>query len=434
MPQHKQRTALKTHPPNEPYRILIVNTHSVLNSGDAGIVSAQIQWLKRERADVKITLTSRTPETDSAFYHTLGADVIAPPTPSPSLYDNVAVKFTKCITHFLNPAKQLVFLKNVRRSDLIISSGGGYFWSHRSIFPGMMFFQNIVPLLTARLFRKRIIMFPQSFGPIFNRFGRFLLKIALQAPSMEKIFIRENRSMDFLNSLKLKEHTREKIEICPDMAFLLEAPESPSKDNVHRNAHRPCLAVSVRSWNPPKPKHAHNKHFRQSDNLESIERICVGFVETHGGELLVFPQSRGPGQFENDRIPARKLMDRLQKKLPSDRLHYINLEETAPPADVIQIISRADCVLTVRFHSAIFALIQGIPILAVAYQPKSPGIMQQFNLESFCFDINNLESTEAEKRLEEIISNREDLEKMIIKQLQAIRREINHRLHGSRIF
>ena len=60
---------------NKIARIIILNTHSTLNSGDLAIVLAQIQYFKKHFPGSIISLTSRTPENDKFFYRKLGAKV-----------------------------------------------------------------------------------------------------------------------------------------------------------------------------------------------------------------------------------------------------------------------------------------------------------------------------------------------------------------------
>lgn len=48
-------------------RALLVNTHSILNTGDMGIVQAQIRLIKDFCSDAVISLTSRTPHQDKDF-------------------------------------------------------------------------------------------------------------------------------------------------------------------------------------------------------------------------------------------------------------------------------------------------------------------------------------------------------------------------------
>ena len=74
-------------------KVFILNTHSILNSGDAGIVLGQIQFLKKYFAKIDITLTSRTPEMDQDFYAPMGVKVLPPLFQLRALFQIVIKRF-----------------------------------------------------------------------------------------------------------------------------------------------------------------------------------------------------------------------------------------------------------------------------------------------------------------------------------------------------
>ena len=58
--------------------VLIINTHSALNSGDSGILLAQIDFLQNHFKQVDISLVSRTPAIDQKFYKNRITDIFPP--------------------------------------------------------------------------------------------------------------------------------------------------------------------------------------------------------------------------------------------------------------------------------------------------------------------------------------------------------------------
>ena len=74
-------------------RILIVNTHSVLNSGDASIVLSQVRWLEKAAPGAEISLTSRTARADRGLYGPMGLRVIPALYDVPSLFIGGAAKW-----------------------------------------------------------------------------------------------------------------------------------------------------------------------------------------------------------------------------------------------------------------------------------------------------------------------------------------------------
>ena len=134
-------------------KIFIANTHSILNSGDAGIVLAQIQFLRKYFPSLQISLSSRTPELDKKTFHPLGVKIFPPIIPAPSIYTGKAQKIWKSLRNLINIQSKKALIQEIKQSDLVVSSGGGYFWSHRKFLPGPMFFQNYLHIKLAVIFK-----------------------------------------------------------------------------------------------------------------------------------------------------------------------------------------------------------------------------------------------------------------------------------------
>ena len=125
-------------------RILLLNTHSTLNSGDTGIVLAQIHILRKRFSDLQISLTSRTPEIDARFYEPMGIRVFPAIVPAPSVFVGWVEKLEGSLENLFAFQSKSELLREIKGSDLIVSSGGGCFYSNRKLFPGPMFFQNLL--------------------------------------------------------------------------------------------------------------------------------------------------------------------------------------------------------------------------------------------------------------------------------------------------
>ena len=147
-----------------PRNVLIVNTHSVLNSGDAAIVLAQIEWLERAFPGVRIALTSRTPEADGRFYGPMGIRVFPALFDPPSLFDGAPSKVIRSLASLARIGAKTELVREIKRADLVIGSGGGYFYSNRLVGPGPMFIQNFLHLKLACLLKRPVVLFPNPSG------------------------------------------------------------------------------------------------------------------------------------------------------------------------------------------------------------------------------------------------------------------------------
>ncbi|MBN1937957.1 MAG: polysaccharide pyruvyl transferase family protein, partial [Candidatus Aminicenantes bacterium] len=150
---------------------------------------------------------------------------------------------------------------------------------------------------------------------------------------------------------------------------------------------RPVTALTVRTWNFPELSSTAAKESRRREYFAGLEETAVRIQRKRGGTILLFPQSRGPGDFENDRPASLRLYRALQARIPAGRLAWIDFPDAVSPFSILRLCARADLLLATRFHSAILALLGGTPVLSLNYQPKSSGMMRMLGLERYAVDI-----------------------------------------------
>lgn len=367
-----------------PRRILIVNTHSVLNSGDAAIVLAQVFWLRQAVPGVQITLTSRTAKADRTLYEPLGLQVIPALYDVPSLFSGGPAGWTKSLASLVRIRAKTDLIRETSRADLVIGSGGGYFYSNRPSGPGPMFLQNLFHLKLACLLKKPVVLFPQSFGPTFDDRSSRLLANLVTDKSVKRVLVREENSLRFLERALGNKFDPARFVLCPDLAFLL-APDDGGDDI--QGLPRPVTAITVRHWDFPELSSAAEKEKRRRGYFAGLEETAARIYQTWGGTILLFPQSRGPGAFENDRPASLKLYHALKSRIPPGRLAWVDFPDVVSPQAIQRLCARADLLLATRFHSAILALLGGTPVLSLNYQPKSSGMMRMLGLERYAVDI-----------------------------------------------
>ncbi len=410
-------------------KVLIVNTHSVLNAGDAAIVLAQARFLRRRYGNVDIALTSRTPELDGAAYAAEKLDVFAPLFPAPSVYQGFREKVSRSVRDLTRRGPRRALKEAMEEADLVVASGGGYFWSGRRALPGPMFLQNISHLKAASKRGKPLVVFPQSFGPLYGPFHGRILRRALEADEIIKIFAREQRSADYLRRLLRGPAARDKVEVCPDMAFLLDGQaRKHSLQGPDGGLRRPILAVTLRKWGFPETRGRAKRKERQKRYLEEVAHFCEHHALDSGGSIIVFAQSRGPGEFEDDRPISKALVDRLGNIIPQAVVRYVEGGDGTCLECAASALSQADLVLATRMHSAILAFGLGIPALTIAYQPKTSGIMKLLDLERYSFEIGCLQATHLVAAAQKILASPDGLRDHIRDKTLGIRKEIEAKL------
>ncbi|NWG00233.1 MAG: polysaccharide pyruvyl transferase family protein [Thermoanaerobaculaceae bacterium] len=361
-------------------RVVLLNTHSVLNSGDAAIVVAEIELLRELLGDVQITATSRTPQQDAAFFRELRATVLPPLLPAPSVWRTVGEQLAGCMGNLaaLHMKRRLVHA--IARADLVISSGGGYFFSNRKLLPGPMFWQAYGHVFVAQRLGKRVLFAPQSFGPFADPLSVKLVRRLLQHPRVVAVLVREASSLELLRALPANAALGKRIALCPDLAFVFPSPVPSSVRPDGARGRAPVLGVTVREWSFPECSAAERDRKRAA-YLHAVTEACLAFHRSQQGSICILPQARGPGRFEDDRAMARELHHRLVSAIPAAHVTLAELAPDLPPQGVLRLVAGTDLLLATRLHSAIFACLAGRPFLAIGYQPKTAGIMSMLGLE-----------------------------------------------------
>jgi polysaccharide pyruvyl transferase WcaK-like protein len=251
-------------------RVLILNTCSTLNRGDAAIVLGEIRLLQRCWPGVRIALTSKTPAVDGTFYGPLGVEVLPALTPALSSYSGFTAKLAGGARSFVDGRGKKQLLERVAQSDVVVSCGGGCFYSYRPFFPGTTFWQNVVHVRLAALMRKPLVFLPQSFGPLKSAAARGAMRGLLHAGPVVRVFAREPRSLEFLRQLVAPERQR-RIALCPDMAFYLSAGTEPlmAPARPTRSA-EPTLGMNLREWAFPEYSSAAERRAKRERYLNAL--------------------------------------------------------------------------------------------------------------------------------------------------------------------
>jgi len=372
---------------------------------------AQLQFLRKHFVNSRIVMTSRTPVLDKELFLPFDVTLLSPLIPTPAIFSAGSNKIKENLVNLFSIRSRFRLIKEIRRCDLVIVCGGGYFFSNRRVFPGPMLLQHYSHLLLAIFFRKPLFFFPQSFGPFRNRTSSYLMKKILRSAFVKKIWIREKISFNFLSDLIGDRETL--FEICPDMAFYLDQKVRSGENSAFHDKPKPVVALTLRNWSFPELKTGESRIAKQEEYLITLIEVCRYICEDLNGSLIFITQSRGIAGSEDDRIITDEIVDRLKEQISDERIFYPEIEDDVDPLYVASLLSKADLVIATRFHSAVFALSSGVPVISISYQYKGEGIMKMLMLDRFCLQISNLKGEEVISLVNEILENYDPIKKKI---------------------
>lgn len=331
---------------SRPLRLVISGFYGAHHAGDEAILSAMLRHLREEVPGAEITVLSIRPEETSRAYGVK------------SIYRGWRRDLWAKI-------------RALRRADLLISGGGGLLQDVHptGIISGPLPYYLIICTL-AWLLGTPFMFYAQGIGPIRTRYGRWLTWLVANRAVL--ISVRDPDSRRLLSELGI---SRPPATITADPALdpTLASPERASELVRAYGLSSPWVVFCLRSW-PGPPGYQ-----------EAIARAADHAASAWGARVAFLPLENSP-----DRKVAEDIVSRMRQP---QRATII--KEGHQPGEYAALVGRADLVVSMRLHGLIFAAAQGVPAIALAYDPKVRAFMERLRLLAYCLDLGELEPAGA---------------------------------------
>ncbi len=402
-------------------KILIVNYYSLSNLGDAAILNVQIAELLRDFPDAEITVSTlekinRIPveERDkfiSSFFHQA---IYKNNNPILRLlntfYVLLASMFWLMMFKYLHTNNSLILSKDLKSiiekyksADMIISVGGGYINAKSGWRSTLSLILLLHPIYFAKQLGKPVYLLSQSFGPMSNKFQVTMTSLILK--NADHLFVRENESLAFLNNIKIDSS---KITRTIDSAFLYKSNDkNEAKVYMHNlgiNFKYPVIGITVRRW------------FEDKKQLKFENEVRL-FIEKllknkNNIQIILIPQSIDADHNDDD----RNINENIYSKL-TNRKNVFLISEQISLSMTKSIYENLSVLIGTRMHSCIFALSGKIPVIAIEYEYKTRGIMNDLGLSEWVIKIEDVTAQDLEKKYHKLEIYRDVYLKKINKEL-----------------
>ncbi|HEY3291241.1 MAG TPA: polysaccharide pyruvyl transferase family protein [Anaerolineae bacterium] len=370
---------------------LIINFYSPQNAGDLAILTQTVHQIHRldTAAEVAICVSD--------------TEIL------PDIKGAVWVRSWNWVVRGPGRIKALADLRTAyRKADVIISLGGGYFFVH-DYRPVSTY--ATLSLLAAILTRKRVMCFPQSFGPFRFKYQAWFAARLLRGVST--LMIREEPSLTLLSQTDPQLAAR--ATLVPDTAFtlVLEQPERAA-DTIKTSSL--YMGITLLDWESVNPfLHA------QKQYEDSVAQVIIYAWQKYQAHVTLFVQCRSRRRdFESDEAVTRRVAELALKRDPTIAAHLSVQAELMTPAEYLQAYASTDIFIGTRMHSLIFAACGGVPIMAIGYQHKSLGLMKMLQVERFYTEMSQLTSAQLIERFELALAERETLSHQLTARTQAL--------------
>lgn len=400
-------------------RIFAPGAYSWKNKGDATLVLAFDAAMRARLPGAEITYTSFTPEADSQRYGLRVLPMLLRPSGFTGrllhrhralrrLAPRLLMIQVRIFVAIVGTAHRLhvpwILPRSLRRvlgellaADAVVGVPGGYLQApaHEDDY---WLYHAATLLLAARL-GKPVFLSHCSIGPFSARHRRMA---ARTLGGCRLIVLRESLSAAVVDELG----SGPRATVANDAAWLFVPSDRTAGDDrlaTFELPDGPIIGVSVRDHRFPGLDRPDR---RFSAYLDAVAMAGDSLVERYGATIVLVPQALDGRR--NDVAVARMVQGRMQR---GDRSRLISAD--LDPSALRQLYERFDLLIGTRMHANILALMAGVPVVAIAYDPKTTGIMRSLGLERFVVEITGTDADQLCRLAVEAIGSAPDLKPLM---------------------
>jgi colanic acid/amylovoran biosynthesis protein len=300
--------------------------------------------------------------------------------------------------------RERAFVAEYAAADLIVSKGGTYLVPNYDLRPHFFDYR------LCRLLRRPLVLYTQSLGPFTSgsdvRAVRRLARDTL-------IMLRDDRSAEHLRAIGVDDVSRN---VYADAAFTLADPDAvvgATRRCLPRT--RPRVAVSVREW----------KHFA-GDRVEGMRRygdsmsaMVVRLVQCCDAQVTFVSTCQGQADYHTD---DSRVAETIVDGLAHDIRSHVRVDtEFHNTADLKALLATFDFAISTRMHFAILALCSGVPVLPIAYEFKTAELARRIGLGPV-LEIDRLEPSSAVDALDRFLASVDGLRRPLFARVDEERR------------
>jgi colanic acid/amylovoran biosynthesis protein len=279
----------------------------------------------------------------------------------------------------------------------LVVKGGGFLHSYGKVYDAYVMYYFLFDLLLAQKYDINTIIFPNSIGPLKNKFAKRLVKRVLKKSTF--VSVREDVSKKFVEeNLDLKTFK------FPDLGFFLKNSDFDAEEYLRNkgiNLQKKNIAITLR---PYRFDGYDNPTELYAQYLSEV-RSFIEYQINNEYEITLFAHTLGPSAHEDDRIALKDVYNTFDDQY-SKSLHYIE-DFNLDCRQVQTIYANYNLVIGTRFHSVIFALNAGTPAIAIAYGGnKSYGIMKDIGLPEYVVGIESVKAIVLNQLTDQLLADK----------------------------
>lgn len=405
------------------YQILIVDSHSSANRGDAAILQSLIDSLRQQLPNSSIKVHSTYPTVATAMHYVRATfPLIRRPNGFLDYLLTLAkiglFTLTACghrygfdLSRYLPRHRLLDTYQDFVEADLIVGMGGGFYNdNYRHSLPGRLFH-----LLLGKILRKPVVISAHSIGPfrqpVYHRLAHFTFR------QLDLICLRDEESLHHLDFSLLD---RSRVRVVADSAWLMKAGTDGRARQILEAegvpSSKPLVSIALVRWPFYQTKPSAEGHRQYLTAVAELVRRIVLCLDCH--VVFLSTNTSLGGHPTDDRQTARALRALLDPWL-LDRTTIIEGEYL--PQEIKALYGQMALHIGTRMHSVILAAAMGIPVIGIAYEFKMFGAMRALDLSEYVVDIETINADELWSMVSDIWDNKETVTESLTASLTLLR-------------
>lgn len=366
------------------------------NLGDELVVSILVDAIKSRLPDAQIVGISMSPE-DTRRRHGIEAFPINPdravsPPSWIARFRMARALWTRARAVLMEAPFLVRSFRLLREIDLVVVAGSGQLldeWNGPWLHPYTTYRWAVL----ARLAAAEMVYPSVGAGPIRHRLSAFFIRSALKRASF--ISVRDGASRRTLEAVGV----RRSLAVCPDMGYAV--PQEWLPRPVRGSAARSSLRVGLNVMAHQDPRHWPRGEARRYQSFVEKMAAFVSWLIAQEHEVCLFSSQTGADRRVADDVLA--LLSTRERE--SDRLRSA-LDDVSDVDDLLRIIASFDVVVAGRFHSVLVPLVLEIPVIGLAYNPKTSELLANAGYRERCLDIDTFTVASLVSTFEKVCATR----------------------------
>lgn len=257
-------------------------------------------------------------------------------------------------------------------ADVVIACPGGYLEDSSP-----SYISHTLQLLLVALLGKRLILAPQSVGPVASPLWRGILRYIFLRAS--HIYVREEWSYRFCaTDLRIPP---DRLSLTVDLAIHVPFKLEGRQFQLRRQPGGRCLGLTVLDWGFQGREDAKSRY--RDEIIALAERF-----HRRGWRIKMLPQTFSRDAPNPDLEFASAILDACPF-----------IESAAQPehlSDFLRQFENVTVTVGSRLHSCLLSIVAGVPAIALAYLPKSIGTFELMGIEDHAYGIDRFSAEELE--------------------------------------